>query len=138
MKEKTLLMVKPDATGNGNTGAIIRRLEMEGFRLLGLRSLKLARAEAEAFYGVHKDRPFFPDLVDYITSGMVVPMVLERENAILSLREFIGATNPAEAREGSIRKDFGADIQHNAVHSSDAPETAVREIGFFFTEKDLV
>ncbi len=130
-------MVKPDATDRGKTGEIIRRLEGAGFKLLALRSLQLMRSEGEAFYGVHRERPFFPDLVEYITSGMVVPMVLEKENAIPDLRDFIGATNPAEADKGTIRSDIGTDIQHNAVHSSDGPETAVREIGFFFTEKDL-
>ncbi len=138
MTERTLLMVKPDATGRGKTGEIVKRLEEGGFKLLALRSLQLGRTAAEAFYGVHRERPFFGELVEYMISGMVVPMVLEKENAILDLRDFIGATNPAEAKEGSIRKDIGTDIQHNAVHSSDGPETAVREIGFFFTEKDLV
>lgn len=138
MIERTLLMVKPDATERNKTGEIVKRLEEGGFKLLAIRSLQLGRGEAEAFYGVHRERPFFADLVEYIISGTVVPMVLEKENAILDLREFIGATNPAEAKKGSIRSDIGTDIQHNAVHSSDGPDTAVREIGFFFTEKDLV
>ncbi len=138
MSQRTLLMVKPDATKKGNTGEIIKRLEGAGFKLLALRSLRLSQAEGESFYGVHRERPFFGELVEYITSGMVVPMVLEKKDAIATLRDFIGATNPAEAKAGSIRADLGEDIQHNAVHSSDAPETAVREIGFFFTEKDLV
>ncbi len=138
MIERTLLMVKPDATGRGLAGEIVGRLEKGGFKLVAIRSLTLTRSEAESFYGVHRERPFFGDLVEYITSGMVVPMVLEKENAILDLREFIGATNPAEARKGSIRSDMGTDIQHNAVHSSDGPDTARREISFFFTERELV
>lgn len=138
MATRTLLMVKPDATERNLTGEILRRLEGGGFRIRGLRALRLRREEAESFYAVHRERPFYRDLVDYMTSGTVVPVVLEKENAVPSLRDFIGATNPAEAREGSIRKDFGLDIQRNAVHASDSPENARREIGFFFTERELV
>jgi len=136
--ERTLLMVKPDATERNLTGEVVRRLEAGGFRLCAIRALRLRRAEAESFYAVHRERPFYADLVDYMTSGTVVPMVLEKENAVAALREFIGATNPAEAREGSIRRDLGVDLQRNAVHASDATETAKREIAFFFTERDLV
>ena len=131
-------MVKPDATERNLSGEILRRLEDAGFLLKGAKTLRLRKEEAERFYDVHKERPFYGELVEYMTSGMVVPMVLEKENAVKALREFIGATNPAEAKDGSIRKDFGLDIQRNSVHASDAPETAAREIGFFFAERELV
>ena len=119
------------------TGEILRRLEKEGFRLKAIRSVHLMKDEAEAFYAVHRERPFYSSLVEYITSGMVVPMVLEKENAVQALRDFIGATDPTEARENSIRRDFGLDVQRNSVHASDAPETAGWEIAFFFDEQDL-
>ena len=135
---RTLLMVKPDAVGRGLTGEILRQLEGEGFRVRALRMLRLKTDEAESFYAVHRERPFYGPLVAYMTSGPVVPVVLEKEDAVKALREFIGATNPAEARKGSIRSDLGIDVQRNAVHASDAPETAAREIAFFFTERELV
>ena len=136
--ERTLLMVKPDATERNLTGEIVRRLEAEGFRLRAIRALRLRRAEAESFYAVHRERPFYADLVEYMISGTVVPMVLEKENAVTAVREFIGATDPAQAEKGSIRSDLGVDLQRNSVHASDATETAKREIAFFFTERDLV
>jgi nucleoside-diphosphate kinase len=135
---RTLLMVKPDAVERGLTGEILRRLEGEGFRVRALRMLRLKTDEAESFYAIHRERPFFGPLVAYMTSGPVVPVVLEKEDAVKALREFIGATNPAEARKGSIRSDLGIDVQRNAVHASDAPETAAREIAFFFPERELV
>lgn len=138
MVSRTLLMVKPDATERNLTGEILRRLEGAGFRVRGLRALRLRTEEAESFYAVHRERPFYGDLVAYMTSGVVVPMVLEKEGAVPALRDFIGATNPAEAKAGSIRKDFGLDIQRNSVHASDSPENAAREIGFFFAERELV
>jgi len=138
MIERTLLMVKPDGTERNRTGEILGRLEKAGFRLRGIRALRLSREEAQRFYDVHRERPFFPDLVAFMTSGTVVPMVLEREDAVAALRAFIGATNPKEAREGSIRSDFGLDVQRNSVHASDAPETAAREIAFFFPARELL
>ncbi|RPJ48700.1 MAG: nucleoside-diphosphate kinase [Candidatus Latescibacterota bacterium] len=134
--EKTLLIVKPDATGRSLTGEILRRLEGAGFRLCAIRALRLRREEAESFYLVHRERPFYAELVAYMTSGPVVPMVLERENAVAALREFIGATNPADAKKGSIRSDLGLDVQRNAVHASDSIESARREIAFFFAERE--
>ena len=119
MTQRTLLMVKPDATGRGLTGEIVGRLEKGGFKLIAIRSLRLTGNEAESFYGVHRERPFFGDLVKYITSGMVVPLVLEKENAILDLREFIGATNPAEARAGSIRADIGTLSENAAANTGE-------------------
>jgi nucleoside-diphosphate kinase len=134
--ERTLLMVKPDATDRRLAGEILRRVEGAGFRLRAIRLLHLRREEAESFYRVHRERLFYGELVTYMTSGEVVPMVLERENAVRELRDFIGATNPAEARKGSIRSDLGLDLQRNAVHASDSIETAAREIAFFFAERE--
>ncbi|MFH1278740.1 MAG: nucleoside-diphosphate kinase [Candidatus Eisenbacteria bacterium] len=138
MVSRTLLMVKPDATERNLTGRILGRLEGAGFHVRGIRALRLRKEEAESFYAVHRERPFYGELVEYMISGVVVPVVLEMENAVPALRDFIGATNPAKAREGSIRRDFGVDIQRNSVHASDSPENATREIGFFFAERELV
>jgi nucleoside-diphosphate kinase len=132
--ERTLLIVKPDAVGAGHTGKILAMLEKEGFRVRALRMVQLDRESAGRFYAVHRARPFYQDLVEFMTSGPCVPMVLEKEGAIEALRAFIGATNPAEARPGSIRKLFGSNIQNNAVHASDSPESAQTEIPHFFPE----
>ncbi|MFH1681355.1 MAG: nucleoside-diphosphate kinase [Candidatus Eisenbacteria bacterium] len=136
--ERTLLMVKPDATGRNLTGEILRRVEEAGFRLRAIRMLRLRKEEAESFYAVHRDQPFFGSLVEYILSGNVVPMVLEKENAVRALRDLIGPTKPADAKKGSIRGDLGLDLQRNAVHASDAPETAAREIAFFFSGRERI
>lgn len=133
--ERTLLIIKPDAVAAGNAGHILAKLENEGgFRVVALRMDHLSEESARKFYQVHRERPFYRDLVEYMTSGPCIPMVLERENAIQGLREFIGATNPAEARPGSIRRLYGTSIQNNAVHASDSPGSAAQEIPHFFPE----
>lgn len=137
MSERTFSIIKPDAVQAGNAGAILTRLEQAGFRIVGLRLRRLTRPEAEGFYHVHAARPFFGALCDFMSSGPCVTMVLERENAILHLREIMGATNPANAAAGTIRKDFAASIERNAIHGSDAPETAAFEIGYFFPGIEL-
>jgi nucleoside-diphosphate kinase len=136
--ELTFSIIKPDAVASGHTGAILALLEEEGFRIRGLRMLRLAKAQAEAFYEVHKERPFYASLVTFMTEGPVVAMVLEREDAVKKLREVMGATNPANAAEGTVRKRFAESIERNAIHGSDAPETAADEIPFFFTAADLL
>ena len=132
MAEKTLMIVKPDAVGKNVIGQIIDRVEGHGFIVRQLRMLSLSREMAESFYDIHKERPFFGELVDFMISGPVVPMVLEREDAVPCLREFIGPTNSEEASAGTIRGDFGTDVQCNAVHASDSIENAKHEIDFFF------
>ena len=133
--ERTLLIIKPDAVKAGNAGKILAMLEGPGgFRLKALRLEHLTGDSARKFYEVHRERPFYDDLVEFMTSGPCIPMVLERENAIEELRGFIGATNPAEAPEGSIRRLYGSNIQNNAVHASDSPESASVEIPHFFPE----
>lgn len=139
MIQRTVLLVKPDATAKNLSGEILARLEGGGYRLIAIRSIHLTETIATDFYGIHKGKPFFEDLMEYITSGTVVAMVLEKENAVADLRIFIGGeTDPAKASEGSIRRDFGESIGRNAVHASDSPESAEREIPIFFTERDLV
>ena len=135
--EKTFSIIKPDAVKAGNAGAILSRIEKAGFRIVGLRMRSLTEKEAQGFYYVHKARPFFGELVTFMSSGPCVTMVLVRENAILGLRELMGATNPANAAEGTIRKDFAASIEANAIHGSDAPETAAFEISYFFPGIEL-
>ena len=130
--ERTLLIVKPDAVAQNAIGEIIRRLEAENFRIAELKMLRLTRDQAAEFYAVHRHRPFYDALLDFMTSGPCVPMALDRENAVSFLRETIGSTDPAEAAEGTIRKDFATDIQNNAVHASDSLENAAREVAFFF------
>jgi len=133
--ERTLLIIKPDAVRAGNAGNILAMLEGKGrFRLVAMRLEHLRDVSAKRFYEVHKERPFYGDLVAFMTSGPCIPMVLERENAILGLREFIGATNPAQAAEGTVRKLYASDVQNNAVHASDSAESAVKEIAHFFPE----
>ncbi len=133
--ERTLLIIKPDAVRAGNAGNILAMLEGKGgFRLISMRLEHLAEPSARKFYAVHKDRPFYGELVEFMTSGPCIPMVLERENAILGLRELIGATNPAQAAEGTIRKLYATNVQNNAVHASDSAESARQEIPHFFPE----
>jgi nucleoside-diphosphate kinase len=136
--EHTLFIIKPDAVAAGNAGAILSRLEKAGFRIVALRMRSLTLAEAEAFYQVHREEPFFAGLCRFMSSGPCVTMVLEREAAIARLREIMGATDPARAEAGTIRRDFASSIQRNAVHGSDAPETAAFEIGYFFPGIALV
>lgn len=131
---RTLLIIKPDAVAKNVRGAIIQRLEEKGFGIIELQQIHLTRAQACEFYAVHSERPFYHELVDFMTSGPCIPMVLEREDAVPFLRETIGSTNPEEAAEGTIRKDFATNIQNNAVHASDSPENAAQEIAFFFGE----
>ncbi|MDP6460566.1 MAG: nucleoside-diphosphate kinase [Gemmatimonadota bacterium] len=132
---RTLCIIKPDAVAAGNAGKILSMLEGEGgFRIVALRMEHLTEESARAFYAVHEERPFYADLVEFMTSGSCIPMVLERENAIFALRGFIGATNPTEAEEGSVRQLYGASIQNNAVHASDSPESAETEIPHFFAD----
>ncbi|HEY8232615.1 MAG: nucleoside-diphosphate kinase [Vicinamibacterales bacterium] len=138
MAERTFSIIKPDAVKAGNAGAILSRLEKAGFRVVALRMRSLTRAEAEGFYHVHEARPFFGSLCDFMSSGPCVTMVLEREGAIAQLREIMGATDPAKAAAGTIRKDFAASIEANAIHGSDAPGTAAFEIGYFFPGIELV
>jgi nucleoside-diphosphate kinase len=136
--ERTLSIIKPDATRRNLTGKINARLEAAGLRIVAQRRMRLTRAQAEAFYAVHRERPFYRSLCEFMTSGPVVVQVLEGENAIESNREVMGATDPAKAAPGTIRKDFAESIEANSVHGSDAADTAMREIGFFFAEIDLV
>ena len=130
--ERTLMMVKPDAVGKNAIGAILQRVESEGFLVRELRMTQLSNEQGQDFYEVHKERSFFAELVSFMTSGPAVPMVLERDNAVAHLRQFIGETDSTKAAAGTIRSDFGTDVQCNAVHASDSLENAVREIDFFF------
>jgi nucleoside-diphosphate kinase len=136
--ERTFAIIKPDAVANGHTGDILSMVEQNGFRIVGLKMRRITKNEAEAFYAVHKARPFFNGLVTFMTEGPVVLMVLEREDAIAKWRELMGATNPANAAEGTIRKRFAENIERNSVHGSDAPETAAQEIPFFFGTAELL
>ena len=138
MVERTFSIIKPDAVAAGNAGAVLSRIEAAGFRVVALRMRSLTRAEAEGFYHVHAARPFFGSLCAFMSSGPCVTMVLERENAIAHLREIMGATDPAKAAAGTIRKDFAASIERNAIHGSDAQETAAFEIGYFFPGLELL
>jgi len=137
MIERTLSIVKPDAVAKGHIGAILARFEKAGLKIVGAKMLWLSEAKAAEFYAVHKERPFFKDLVTFMVSGPVLVSVLEGENAIAKNRELMGATDPAKAAAGTIRKDFAANIQNNAVHGSDAPETAKFEISHFFAGLEL-
>jgi nucleoside-diphosphate kinase len=136
--ERTLSIIKPDATRRNLTGQIVARFESAGLRVVAQRRIHLSTAQAEAFYAVHSARPFFKSLVEFMTSGPVVVQVLEGENAIAKNREVMGATDPAKAVAGTIRKDFAESIEANSVHGSDAPETAANEIKFFFRDLDIV
>ena len=136
--ERTLSIIKPDATRRNITGAIVARFEEAGLRVVAQRRAHLTQEQAEQFYAVHRERAFFEDLCTFMTSGPVVVQVLEGEEAISRNREVMGATNPANADEGTIRRDFGESVEANSVHGSDAPETAAEEIGFFFSQIDIV
>ncbi len=138
MNSKTLGIIKPDAVGNGFTGKIIDKIISAGFQIKAARLMHLSREQAEGFYEVHKERPFYHDLVDFMTSGPCMPMVLEKENAVAEFRQLIGATNPAEAADGTIRKDFAESVQNNAVHGSDSDENAEKEIAFFFSSNEIL
>ncbi len=137
MIEQTLSIIKPDAVSKGVIGKIVSRFETNDLRIAAMKKIQLSEKEAGDFYAVHKQRPFFADLVDFMTSGPVVVMVLEGENAVLKNRELMGATNPQEAEEGTIRADFAQNIDANAVHGSDSLENAKIEIEFFFAKKEI-
>lgn len=134
MSERTLAIVKPDGVAKGLIGAVIAEYEKKGLTLEGVRTLRQTKARAEEFYEVHKDRPFFPDLVEFMTSGPIVPLVWSGANAIEVVRETNGATNPDEAQWGTIRRMWADDVQCNIVHASDSPENAAREIAFYFPD----
>ena len=136
--ERTLTIIKPDAVKAGHVGDIIKILEGDQFKIVAARLVNLSRSEAEGFYAVHRARPFFASLTAFMSSGPAVPMVLEREGAIARLREVMGATNPANAAEGTVRKLYASSIEANCIHGSDAPETAAFEIGYFFPGIDLI
>ncbi len=138
MTQRTLTIVKPDAVAAGNTGRILAHLEGEGFRILGLKRLALSEAQARAFYEVHEERPFYGSLVEFMTSGPVVVAALERDDAVAGLRRVMGATNPAEADEGTIRALYASSIERNAIHGSDSPENAALELAFFFARAELI
>ncbi|PID66015.1 MAG: nucleoside-diphosphate kinase [Gammaproteobacteria bacterium] len=137
MTERTISIIKPDAVAKNVIGQIYDRFEKAGLKIVAAKMLQLSEEQAKGFYAVHKDRPFYNDLVAFMTSGPVMVQVLEGENAIAKNRQVMGATNPAEAAPGTIRADFANSIDENAVHGSDAPETAAQEIKFFFTDAEL-
>ena len=137
MIERTLCILKPDAVSAGNTGNIIAHIQKEGFRILGMKMVALSGKAASKFYEVHKERPFYSGLVEFMSSGACVPIALEKENAIAEWRRVIGATDPAEASDGTIRKLYAKNKGENAVHGSDSVENGAREIAFFFTEGEL-
>ena len=138
MPQRTFSIVKPDAVRNGHTGAILAEIDKAGFRIVTIKKQTISKAEAEGFYAVHKARPFFNELTTFMSSGPLVLMVLEKDNAIADLRKLMGATNPANAEDGTIRKKFAASIQENAIHGSDAEDTAAFEIGYWFAGYELI
>jgi len=135
--EKTLSIVKPDGVEKNVIGEVIRRFESKDIKVVGIKMVKLSKEQAEGFYAVHKERPFFGSLTDFMSSGPCVLMVLEGENVIPRARKIMGATNPEEADNGTIRKDFASDIEHNIVHGSDSPESADYEINYFFNQLEI-
>ncbi len=136
--QRTLAIMKPDSVGAGHAGKILAHLEGEGFAIVAIRKLRLSRAQAEAFYEVHKERPFYSSLVDFMTGGPIIPVALEREDAVPYLRQVMGATNPDDAAEGTIRKLYASSIESNAIHGSDSPENAREELRFFFSRAELI
>src|SRR5439155_5309737 len=135
--QRTFTILKPDSVAAGNAGAIISRLEKEGFRIVAMKKVHLTEKQAQGFYYVHKERPFFGSLVKFMSEGPIIPMVLEADNAIEKLRKVMGATDPAKADAGTIRKEFATDIERNAIHGSDGPETAAFEISYFFSQLEM-
>ena len=133
----TLAIIKPDAVQAGNAGKVLAHLEAQGFKVRAARLVRLSQTQAEAFYAVHSGRPFFRSLVTFMTSGPALPLALERDNAVAHLRDVIGATDPAEAKPGTIRKLYAQSKEQNAIHASDSPENAAREVAFFFPEGEL-
>jgi nucleoside-diphosphate kinase len=136
--ERTFSIIKPDAVRNGSTGAILTEIDNAGFRFVAIRQQSITKRQAEGFYAVHRERPFFADLTDFMASGPLFLMVLEKENAIAGLRKLMGATNPANAEPGTIRKKFARSVQENAIHGSDAADTAAFEIGYWFAGYELI
>jgi nucleoside-diphosphate kinase len=136
--DRTFAIIKPDAFAAGNAGKILARIYQEGFKVIGFKKLYLSKKEAEGFYHVHRERPFFDELTDFMSSGPCLVMVLEAEQAIKKWRDLMGATDPAEAAEGTLRKEFGTFVGENATHGSDAPETAAFEISYFFAGLELL
>ena len=136
--ERTLCIIKPDAVRKNNVGEIVAMIQAAGFKVLGMQLTRISAEQAGAFYAVHKERPFYGELVNFMSSGPIVPIALEKDNAVADWRALIGATDPAEAAEGTIRKRFAASKGENAVHGSDSVENGQIEVGFFFSEKDLV
>jgi nucleoside-diphosphate kinase len=137
MAERTLSIIKPEAVQKGLIGEVLKRFESAGLKIVAARLVRLTKAQAEAFYAVHKERPFYGGLTDYISSGAIFVSVLEGENAVRKNRDIMGATDPAKAAAGTIRRDWGTDVERNAVHGSDAPETAASEIAFFFKPDEI-
>lgn len=136
--ERTLAIIKPDAVGRGQQGEILARIHKAGFKIVAIKSMRLTREEAGGFYYVHRERPFFGELVEFMSSGKIFAMVLEAEGAITEWRDTMGATDPKKAAPGTIRRDLGTSIGNNCVHGSDAPETAAFEIGYFFSGLELI
>jgi nucleoside-diphosphate kinase len=137
LSQRTFSIVKPDAVRKGDTAAILAAIEKAGFKIVSIKRIHISKAQAEGFYHVHAARPFFGELTEFMSSGPIFPMVLEKENAIADLRKLMGATDPAKAEEGTIRKRFAASIGENAIHGSDAEDTAAFEIGYFFAGLEL-
>jgi nucleoside-diphosphate kinase len=137
-KQRTLAILKPDSVRAGNGGNILALLEKEGFQIVGMRKRQLSKSQAQAFYAVHRERPFYGELVEFMTSGPCVPVALERDEAVAHLRKVMGETDSTKAAEGTIRNLYGTDIQNNAIHGSDSPENAAIEVTFFFAGCDLV
>jgi nucleoside-diphosphate kinase len=133
----TLAIIKPDAVQAANAGNVLAHLERDGFRIRAARMVRLSQSQAEAFYAVHRERPFFRSLVTFMTSGPCIPLTLERDDAVARLREVIGATDPAEAKAGTVRKLYAQSKERNAIHASDSPENAAREVAFFFPESEI-
>lgn len=138
MAQRTFSIVKPDAVRKGNTGAILAEMEKAGFQIVAIKKQSISKEQAQGFYAVHKERPFFDGLCDFMSSGPLVLLVLEKDNAIADLRKLMGATNPANADPGTIRKKFAGSIQENAIHGSDAEDTAAFEIGYWFAGYELI
>ena len=132
MSQRTFSIIKPDAVRKGYTGVILAEIEKAGFKIIAIKKLSISKTQAEGFYYVHKERPFFGSLTDFMSSGPIFPLVLEKDNAIADLRKLMGATNPANAEDGTVRKKWASSIEHNAIHGSDADETARFELSYFF------
>ncbi len=138
MSNKTLAIIKPDAVNDNHVGEIIAMINKAGFKIKALKMMKLSEDAAKSFYEIHKEKPFYKELVEYMTSGPCVPIALEKENAVEDYRKLIGATDPAKAADGTVRKLYARSVQYNAVHGSDSDENAAREIAFFFSSKELI